>query len=65
MKKHAIVLKVDLTEDLPPVLVDRVQLQQVALNILVNAIDAMSQVTDRQRTLTVRTAPIRFRLRVC
>jgi signal transduction histidine kinase len=36
---------------------DRVQLQQVILNLLLNASDAMSEVDDRPRDLVVRTAP--------
>jgi len=40
---------------LPRVLVNRVQLQQVVINLIRNAIDAMSTVTDRPRTLRIRT----------
>jgi len=41
--------------DLPPVLGDRVQLQQVMLNLVMNGIEAMSAVTDRPRELLVRS----------
>jgi PAS domain S-box-containing protein len=45
----------EFADDLPPVSGDRVQLQQVILNLLRNASDAMSGVDDRTRQLTIRT----------
>src|SRR5262249_7013286 len=53
--RSQIVLQEELAKDLPPVAGDRVQLQQVILNMLLNAIDAMSEVDDRSRQLTIRT----------
>ncbi len=50
-----IVLRTDLATRLPPVLGDRVQLQQVMLNLIMNGIDAMSSVQDRPRELVIRT----------
>ena len=44
-----------LTDPLPPVIMDRVQLQQVILNLIVNACDAMESLPPDQRRLTVRT----------
>jgi PAS domain S-box-containing protein len=45
----------NLARDLPMVLGDRVQLQQVVINLLVNAIQAMAHLVDRPRELTIRT----------
>ncbi|MBV8455042.1 MAG: PAS domain-containing protein, partial [Acetobacteraceae bacterium] len=42
-----------LSDDLPPVAGDRVQVQQVILNLIVNAVEAMSGVSERGRELTV------------
>ena len=50
-----IILRVELANDLPAVTGDRVQLQQVILNLLRNASDAMSGVDDRPRQLLIRT----------
>jgi two-component system sensor kinase FixL len=45
-----------LAPGLPAVLGDPVQLQQVILNLIMNAIDAMSTITDRPRTLLIKSA---------
>src|SRR5260370_2789640 len=49
-------LLVDLGDDVPPILGDRIQLQQVVLNLMLNAIEAMSEVSDRRRELSVSSA---------
>ncbi len=46
----------ELAESLPLVSADRVQLQQVLLNLIVNACDAMSQLPSEERVLTIKTA---------
>ena len=48
--------KTKLAAGLPAVLGDRVQLQQVILNLIVNAIDAMISISDRPRTLLIKSA---------
>ena len=53
MRSHDIVLRTELDGTLPRVAGDRVQLQQVLLNLIVNAIEAMSDVHDRPRELTI------------
>ncbi len=46
----------ELSPEVPTVLADRVQLQQVMLNLIMNAIDAMLTIKDRPRTLLIKSA---------
>ncbi|MGZ7079926.1 MAG: PAS domain-containing sensor histidine kinase, partial [Thermoanaerobaculia bacterium] len=55
LQRNRVILRSELAHDLPPVTGDRVQLQQVILNLLLNALDAMSGVDDRPRQLVIRT----------
>ena len=48
-------LRSELAEDLPHAMGDRVQLQQVTLNLVRNACDAMADIYDRPRQLLIRT----------
>lgn len=48
-------VQTDLPSALPRVLGDRVQLQQVILNLILNAIEAMADITDRPRVLLIRS----------
>jgi signal transduction histidine kinase len=55
LQRNRVILRSEFAEDLPPVIGDRVQLQQVILNLLRNASDAMVGVDDRPRQLLIRT----------
>jgi len=56
LQRNRVVLLSDLAEDLPPVIGDRVQLQQVILNLIRNASDAMLGVDGRPKELLIKTA---------
>ena len=56
LQRNRVILQAELGDDLPSVVGDRVQLQQVILNLFRNAADAMSGVDDRPRQLVIRTA---------
>jgi signal transduction histidine kinase len=55
LRTYGISVKTDLCNGVPQLLGDRGQLQQVFLNLILNAIEAMISVTDRARNLQVRT----------
>ncbi len=55
LQRNRIVLRTELAEPLPSVTGDRIQLQQVIMNLLRNASDAMAGVHDRQRELLITT----------
>jgi signal transduction histidine kinase len=55
LQRSRVILRPQFADDLPPVTGDRVQLQQVILNLLANASDAMSGVDDRPREMAIST----------
>jgi PAS domain S-box-containing protein len=57
LQRNEVILKPEFCDRLPAVKGDRVQLQQVILNLLHNASDAMVTVNDRPRQLLIRTEP--------
>jgi len=55
LQRSRVILRSELADDLPVITGDRVQLQQVILNLVRNASDAMVGIDDRPRTLLIRT----------
>ena len=55
LQRNRVVLQSELADDLPAITGDRIQLQQVILNLVRNASDAMAGVHDRPRQLLIRT----------
>jgi signal transduction histidine kinase len=56
MSEKAVLAKMQLAEGLPRIFGDRVQLQQVMLNLIMNAVEAMSEVSERSRELLISTS---------
>jgi signal transduction histidine kinase len=57
-KRNSIMIRTRLADDVFPVLGDRVQLQQVVLNLVMNGIEAMSSMVERARELVIITRNI-------
>jgi PAS domain S-box-containing protein len=55
LSDHCVLLRFDLAPELPQVVGDRVQLQQVIINFVANGIQAMATIVDRPRQLLIRT----------
>jgi predicted ATPase/signal transduction histidine kinase len=58
VQRNQILLQTELANDLPPILGDRIQPQQVILNLLMNGIEAMSGLVDSRRELTVSSEKV-------
>ena len=56
MSEHGVLLTMQLSERLPRIFGDRVQLQQVVLNLIMNALEAMSEVSEGSRALLISTS---------
>jgi len=57
LQKRAIIVRTKLDENLPRVMANRVQLQQVLFNLVTNAIEAMDPVGERDRQLLIKSEP--------
>jgi C4-dicarboxylate-specific signal transduction histidine kinase len=53
LESHLVSPQIDLADRLPQILGDRIPLQQVFLNLIMNAVEAMAAVSDRPRVLSV------------
>jgi signal transduction histidine kinase len=53
--EHGVALRLDLGSSLPPLRIDRIQLQQILINLTINAMHAMETVTDRPRQVMVES----------
>ena len=66
--KNGVSVQTEFVETLPPVRGDRVELQQVVLNLMINAIEAMTAISEARRELLIRTATVEggsVRISVC
>jgi signal transduction histidine kinase len=57
LDKRRIVLKTVLSDHLSPVMGDRIQLEQVLLNLVINGMEAMHQIPDGHRYLSIEAEP--------
>jgi PAS domain S-box-containing protein len=55
LSSHLVLLRTELAPSLPVIFGDRVQLQQVMINLVMNGIEAMQEITDRPRELVIRS----------
>jgi PAS domain S-box-containing protein len=55
LDSHQVLSRIELAPGLPMILGDRVQLQQVIINLVMNGIEAMQSVSDRPRALVIRS----------
>jgi PAS domain S-box-containing protein len=54
-KRKSVMIRTEFADELPPIFGDRVQLQQVMLNLVMNGLEAMSSVSERARDLVITT----------
>ncbi|MGN6547038.1 MAG: PAS domain-containing sensor histidine kinase, partial [Aureliella sp.] len=64
LRHSSVAIELDLAENLPLVMVDGIQIQQVLVNLVRNAVDAMSQTVEARRVLSIKTEPLPGELQV-
>ena len=57
LTRRHVEIELELSRELPPILADRVQVQQVLLNLLMNGAEAMNEVPEGSRKIWIRAAP--------
>ena len=63
-RQEQVDVRMELTEPIPPVAVDRIQIEQVLVNLVRNALDAMRDLPPEARVLTIRTSAGRDHIEV-
>jgi predicted ATPase/signal transduction histidine kinase len=56
IQRNGVALEAELSKDLPVIVADRIELQQVILNLLMNGIEAMATITNRPREMVIRSS---------
>jgi PAS domain S-box-containing protein len=54
LTRRHVAVRTEVPKDLPPILGDRIQLQQVLLNLLMNGVEAMNEVAEGERKMSIR-----------
>ncbi len=64
LQKTKIALKLEIPDDFPAVRADRVQIQQVFVNLILNSIEAMKDIADGERTIIVDMVTLREHVKI-
>jgi predicted ATPase/signal transduction histidine kinase len=61
LTRRHVAIHTELSKDLPPILGDRIQLQQVLLNLVMNGVEAMNEVAEGERKISMRARPHEYK----